>query len=131
MREEFKSIEGNKIRTLKLHERAVDPDDEFGREVEMEADKTGVLEIRKLGHDQLRQLCIDMGWFNHVDNDRYNELLEYADKADITSADILYIAQRIYTSRSALTNSPRTTTTTGMWIRYAARLRGDAGLCLL
>ena len=95
MREEFKSIEGNKIRTLKLHERAVDPDDEFGREVEMEADKTGVLEIRKLGHDQLRQLCIDMGWFNHVDNYRYNELLEYADKADITSADILYIAQRI------------------------------------
>lgn len=55
----------------------------------------GVLEIRKLGHDQLRQLCIDMGWCNHVDNDRYNELLEYADKADITSADILYIAQRI------------------------------------
>ena len=34
MREEFKSIEGNKIRTLKLHERAVDPDDEFGREVD-------------------------------------------------------------------------------------------------
>lgn len=54
-----------------------------------------VVEIRKLGHDQLRQLCIDMGWCNHVDNDRYNELLEYADKADITSADILYIAQRI------------------------------------
>lgn len=88
-----------------------DPDDEFDPYVynpmrmsdedyklvhkEMEADKTGVLEIRKLGHDQLRQLCIDMGWCNHVDNDRYNELLEYADKADITSADILYIAQRI------------------------------------
>ena len=54
-----------------------------------------VVEIRKLGHDQLRQLCIDMDWCNHVDNDRYNELLEYADKADITSADILYIAQRI------------------------------------
>ena len=54
-----------------------------------------VVEIRKLGHDQLRQLCIEMGWCNHVDNDRYNELLEYADKADITSTDILYIAQRI------------------------------------
>ncbi len=54
-----------------------------------------VVEIRKLGHDQLRRLCIDMGWCNHVDNERYNELLEYADKADITSGDILYIAQRI------------------------------------
>jgi hypothetical protein len=87
-----------------------DPDDEFDPYVynlrmsdedyklvhkEMEADKTGILEIRKLGHDQLRQLCIDMGWCNHVDNERYNELLEYADKADITSGDILYIAQRI------------------------------------
>lgn len=89
---------------LRLYERLTDELFKLHQEIEkarklahkeMEADKTGVLEIRKLGHDQLRQLCIDMGWCNHVDNDRYNELLEYADRTDITTKDILYIAQRI------------------------------------
>lgn len=54
-----------------------------------------VVETRKLGADNLSELCCEHEWCNHVDNERYNDLLTFADKDNITAADILYIAERI------------------------------------
>lgn len=54
-----------------------------------------VVETRKLGADNLRELCCEREWCNAVDNERYNDLMTFADKDNITAADILYIAERI------------------------------------
>lgn len=61
-----------------------------------------ITETRILGHERLRRLCVDFEWCNSVDADTYNDLLTFADKKNITTDDIVYIAEKIdeYTSEN-------------------------------
>ncbi|GAA0806679.1 hypothetical protein GCM10008910_45390 [Faecalicatena orotica] len=60
--------------------------------------KYGYREIRKIGAMELRNLCIKRNWYTCGNNEEYSHLLGdlAEDKENITTDDIIEIAQDIY-----------------------------------
>lgn len=58
--------------------------------------KYGYKVIRRLSSDALRDLCIERAWYTNGNNDEYNNMLAKAQKEDITSDDVVEIANDIY-----------------------------------
>lgn len=52
-------------------------------------------EIRRLGADQLRWLCVEKVWYCNGTNKEYENLLHMADKENITTDDIAAMAEDI------------------------------------
>ena len=57
--------------------------------------KYGYKVIRRLSSDALRTLCLERAWFTEGDNEEYNKMLANGQKEDITSDDIVEIANDI------------------------------------
>lgn len=57
--------------------------------------KYGYREIRKMGSDSLRALCIKENWYTRGNNEEYAKLLDMADRENITTDDIVEIATEI------------------------------------
>lgn len=57
--------------------------------------KYGYKVIRRLSSDALRSLCIERAWFTGGDGEEYNKMLAKTQKEDITSDDIVEIANDI------------------------------------
>lgn len=53
-------------------------------------------EVRLLGMDNLRKLCIEKNWYTLGDNEEYSNLLTKAKKKGITTEDIADMALDIY-----------------------------------
>lgn len=56
---------------------------------------SGYREIRKLGSDRLRSLCIEKNWYCNGTNKAYENLLHMANKDNITTDDIVAMAEDI------------------------------------
>ena len=54
-----------------------------------------VTEFRELDSYTLRNLCIDNNWYTSGDNESYSAMLSKCDKDNITTEDIVSIAQDI------------------------------------
>lgn len=57
--------------------------------------KNGYTEERKMFADDLRRLCIRNNWFTRGNNDEYNTFLNMAKKENITTDDIVELAEQI------------------------------------
>lgn len=58
--------------------------------------KYGYKEVRKLGSMELRALCIKENWYTGGANEEYAELLDKANRENITTDDIVEMATDIY-----------------------------------
>ena len=52
-------------------------------------------EIRRLGCCDMRALCIKHDWCTHMDNDEYRVLLDRAECDNLTTEDIVWLANTI------------------------------------
>lgn len=57
--------------------------------------KNGYIEERKMFADDLRRLCIRNNWFTRGNNDEYDTFLNMAKKENITTDDIVELAEQI------------------------------------
>ena len=57
--------------------------------------KYGYKEVRRLGADSLRMLCIARSWYTLGNNEEYSNLLDMANREHITTDDIVEIATDI------------------------------------
>lgn len=57
--------------------------------------KYGYKEVRRLGADRLRGLCIEKNWYTCGTNEEYAVVLNMADRENITTNDIVEIATDI------------------------------------
>lgn len=58
--------------------------------------KYGYKVIRRLSSDALKILCIERKWYTNGTNEEYNGMLARTQKENITSDDIVEIANDIY-----------------------------------
>lgn len=53
-------------------------------------------EIRTISLYNIKNMCVDMAWYNKGTNADYNKFLSYSNKENITSNDIIEMAINVY-----------------------------------